>query len=163
MASKRKASDVSAEADMTPMIDMTFQLIAFFMVLINFAEDQQDQDIKLPSSQLAKPPEGPIESAITLQITGVDTDGDRRLDSWADPRVIFAGETHRIPDMRPVLLREVQVLTREGKSPKQAHVIIRADGRTPTGKVQDLIKLCQDKSIGFEQFSLRAKQEEAKY
>ena len=38
---------------MTPMIDMTFQLIAFFMVLINFTEADQNQAINLPSSELA--------------------------------------------------------------------------------------------------------------
>ena len=45
--------DISAEGDMTPMIDMTFQLIAFFMVLINFAEDNNNQTIKLPASEIA--------------------------------------------------------------------------------------------------------------
>ena len=43
------------EGDLTPMIDMTFQLIAFFMVLINFTEADQDERIKLPTSVLAKP------------------------------------------------------------------------------------------------------------
>ena len=46
--------DVSAEGDMTSMIDMTFQLIAFFMILINFADAEANQDIKLPASQLAE-------------------------------------------------------------------------------------------------------------
>ena len=40
---------------MTPMIDMTFQLIAFFMVLVNFADADQNARIRLPSSELAKP------------------------------------------------------------------------------------------------------------
>ena len=31
------------EGDLTPMIDMTFQLIAFFMVLINFTDTEQDE------------------------------------------------------------------------------------------------------------------------
>ena len=66
---KRKKYDVTAEGDMTPMIDMTFQLIAFFMVLINFAEGDQDQRIKLPSSELAKPPEGAAEAPLILQLT----------------------------------------------------------------------------------------------
>jgi len=55
-----------AEGDMTPMIDMTFQLIAFFMVLVNFADADQNERIRLPSSELAKPPDRPFESPITL-------------------------------------------------------------------------------------------------
>ena len=45
------------EGDLTPMIDMTFQLIAFFMVLINFSQSEQDERIMLPQSVLAKPPD----------------------------------------------------------------------------------------------------------
>ena len=33
---------------MTPMIDVTFQLIAFFMFVLNFSEVDQDQRINLP-------------------------------------------------------------------------------------------------------------------
>ena len=146
MPNKRKPMDASADSDMTPMIDMTFQLIAFFMALITFSEDIQDQDIKLPSSQLAKPPSGPTELPITLQVT-------------KDNLVLFNGDKYEVAAMRPHLLKEKQLLERDGKSAKEAHVIIRADARTTTGKVQELIKLCQDKALGFEQFSLRAKQD----
>lgn len=144
---KRKPLDVSAESDMTPMIDMTFQLIAFFMVLLNFAEDNQDQRINLPSSELAKPPDGPSESPLTLQLT-------------KNAMVLFNGDEVPVAGMRPLLLREAQVLKRNKKSPATAHVIIRADSETPTGKVQELIQLCQENQ--FEKFSLRARQEKAK-
>ncbi len=132
---------------MTPMIDMTFQLIAFFMVLVNFSEDQQDQRIKLPSSELAKPPEGALDTPITLQMT-------------RDSKVLFNTEEVSIDNMGKHLDIEVSLLRRHQKSPQQANVIIRADGTVPTGEVQRLIKLCQDKQ--FEKFALRAKQAEKK-
>ena len=59
---KRAATRIQ-EGDMTPMIDMVFQLIAFFMVLINFTEADQNQRIHLPSSELAKPPDAPLDVA----------------------------------------------------------------------------------------------------
>ncbi len=34
-----------AEPDLTPMIDMTFQLIAFFMVLMNFSASEQNDKV----------------------------------------------------------------------------------------------------------------------
>ena len=37
--------DDRADGDLTPMIDMTFQLIAFFMVLINFTEADPECDL----------------------------------------------------------------------------------------------------------------------
>ena len=52
----RKKAEGIHEGDLTPMIDMTFQLIAFFMVLVNFTQTEQNQRIQLPQSELAKPP-----------------------------------------------------------------------------------------------------------
>ena len=59
MRIRERKSAPAAEGDLTPMIDMTFQLIAFFMVLINFTEAEADQRVKLPESELAKPPDAP--------------------------------------------------------------------------------------------------------
>ena len=58
---------------MTPMIDMTFQLIAFFMVLINFSDVEQDQRVNLPASELAKPPDTAYDEPITMQMTADET------------------------------------------------------------------------------------------
>jgi len=130
---------------MTPMIDMTFQLIAFFMVLINFTEAEQDERIKLPASVLAKPPEGPVEYPLTIQLTRIGT-------------VLFGGAERRIEDLASLLARERDVIELKGDSPASATVIIRAHADAQTGKVQELIEVCQ--RSGFEKFTLRAKQEE---
>ncbi len=134
-----------AKADMTPMIDMTFQLIAFFMVVINFSEADQNQRIRLPSSELAKPPDAPLESPITLQLTKEGT-------------VLVAGDETVLDGLKRILLRERQVMEAGGRSASKATVIIRADRDAKTGKVQEVIKSCQD--TGFEKFALRAKQQE---
>lgn len=146
MPAKRKEYSVSAEADMTPMIDMTFQLIAFFMVLINFSESDQDQRIKLPSSELAKPPDAPLESPLTLQLS-------------EEGLVLFGGDKVRVDEMGSRLQTERNVIERQGKNVGDASVIIRADAKTKTGLVQELIKQCQQR--GFEKFALRVKQERA--
>jgi biopolymer transport protein ExbD len=145
MPVKRKQHDQSAEADMTPMIDMTFQLIAFFMVLINFAEDNQNERVKLPSSELAKVPDQVVSSPIVLQVS-------------RDAKVLFNGEELPIggPALKKALQGEARLLKAKNLSPSVANVIIRGHGLTPTGKIQELIKVCQDKTIGFEKFSLRA-------
>ena len=41
MKIKGRGADM-VELDYTPMIDMTFQLIAFFMILINFSDAETD-------------------------------------------------------------------------------------------------------------------------
>jgi biopolymer transport protein ExbD len=134
-----------SEVDMTPMIDMTFQLIAFFMFTLSFAEADINERIKLPGSELARPPDAPAEKPLTLQLTDQAT-------------VIYGGEDLRIDAIKPYLSREKEYMIRTQVDPKNATVIIRADGQAKTGDVQKLIRLCQD--TGFEKFVLRAKEEQ---
>jgi biopolymer transport protein ExbD len=143
MRLQKKTGEPFAKGDMTPMIDMTFQLIAFFMVVINFTEADQNERIHLPTSELAKPAEVPFESPITLQLTKQGT-------------VLFVGEEVPLPRMKALLRQEKSVLTAKGGDASKATVIIRADAGAETGVVQELIKICQD--TGFEKFALRAKQ-----
>jgi biopolymer transport protein ExbD len=137
----------STDIDMTPMIDMTFQLITFFMFVMNFSEAEQDDRIQLPLSQLAKPVDGPVEKPITLQLTNTGS-------------VIYAGELIGLQDISGYLEREKSVLADGGRNPADATVIVRADGGAKTGQVQDIIKICQEK--GFEKFALRAKYDEGR-
>ncbi|HYW81443.1 MAG TPA: biopolymer transporter ExbD [Thermoguttaceae bacterium] len=146
MRLKKKSGAGFAEGDMTPMIDMTFQLIAFFMVLVNFTEAEQNERIRLPSSELAKPPDAPFEAPLTLQVTSTGT-------------VIFGGQDIPVSGLKMTLLREAQLLkATPDRSVADATIIIRADQTTKTGIVQEVIQACQE--TGFERFALRAKQQE---
>ncbi len=142
----RKTAGEIVEGDMTPMIDMAFQLIAFFMVLINFAEADQNQRIHLPSSQLAKPTEQARDNTLTLQLTKTDT-------------VLLATNEVPLVELRPYLRREREFLRLKKIEPSATTIIIRADAAAKTGVVQQLIELCQE--LGFEKYVLRAKQEQA--
>jgi len=145
MAGKRQGEPSTTEIDMTPMIDMTFQLITFFMFVMNFSEAEQDDRIQLPMSQLAKPVEGVAETPITLQLTNSGS-------------VIYAGELVAIEEIGSYLDREKTAILDSGKEPNSATVIVRADGRAKTGEVQDIVRICQEK--GFERFALRAQYDE---
>ena len=52
----RKIEMGFTEPDMTPMIDIVFQLLTFFMIAINFENTKADERVKLPKDTLAKPP-----------------------------------------------------------------------------------------------------------
>ncbi|MEL7497369.1 MAG: biopolymer transporter ExbD [Planctomycetota bacterium] len=134
------------EGDLTPMIDMTFQLIAFFMLLINFAEVDRAEDINLPSSVLAIPPETRPDYQIILNI---GTDGT----------VIFEGQPIKLMTaLTPIFTQEINSASREGvRNPEDIAVIIRSDADTPTGLVQDLIGLCQESQL--QSFKLRVKEQ----
>jgi biopolymer transport protein ExbD len=141
MALKSKFGAKAAEGDMTAMIDMVFQLIIFFMVLINFSQEDQNEKIKLPSSELAKPAEAPLPHAIVVNL--------------GSNGIVYVGaETATVASLRPLLQIERSVLEKNGLRASDANIIIRADLRTAGGLVQELIKKCQDE--GFEKFALRA-------
>jgi biopolymer transport protein ExbD len=147
----KKAAFGLPKIDMTPMIDVVFQLMSFFLFTLSFTSMERSELINLPASELAKPPEAPPESPLTLQLTSQGT-------------VIFGGE--RSPPgedaflwLRLKLLREAQIMRQTpGRSVAQATIIIRADRSAKTGRVQELMQLCQQRAIGFEKFKLRAKQ-----
>ncbi|MBX3423028.1 MAG: biopolymer transporter ExbD [Pirellulaceae bacterium] len=133
-----------AEADWTPMIDMTFQLIAFFMVLINFSQSEQNDRVTLPASELAKPAETPLEFPIVVHLTSADT-------------VEIGGSVVNLDALRSQLSAELALLNLEGKTAADANVVLRGHATIPGGRVQEVIKRFQD--IGFQRFALRAKEE----
>jgi biopolymer transport protein ExbD len=132
------------EGDMTPMIDMTFQLIAFFMVLINFAQTEANDHVKLPSSQLVKPPEVALEFPIVLHV-GIDG-------------AIYLGGDDYTPETLVVGLRqELSVIKAEGKTAADANVVIRAHKDAAAGDVQEVIRVAQEQKL--ENFALRVKED----
>ncbi|MEZ6093750.1 MAG: biopolymer transporter ExbD [Pirellulaceae bacterium] len=133
------------EADMTPMIDMTFQLIAFFMLVINFSKVDQAEEIQLPKSDIAKPIKEMDLYTITLNL---DQDGS----------VIHQGQ--RINDIAAIgslLQREIHAKQRLGaKTMDEIVAIIRAHEDAETGEVQKLINKCQENEL--ETFRLRVQE-----
>ncbi len=147
MRIKSKGNTGIVEGDLTPMIDMTFQLIAFFMLVINFSDVEQDQRVHLPASELAKPPTAPYEQPLTIHLT-------------KNEEFIFGGkEMTQLSRLKSALLLETQIIKRHtSKSLADVTVIIRADEDAKTGQVQEVIQTCQE--LEFERFALRGKQSE---
>ena len=146
MRIQNKKSTKILEGDLTPMIDMTFQLIAFFMLLINFSDVDRAEEITLPKSVLAAPPGEPPDYQVILSLE-------------PDGTVKFAGNPYTIPTLGPVLVQEVTNAKR-GRVSVAANdiaVVIRAHEDTPTGKVQELIAKCQEEEM--ENFKFRVKDE----
>lgn len=141
-----KVSSEIIEGDMTPMIDMTFQLIAFLMILVNFTAEDVSAKVVLPESELAKPPEKVTnDTKIVLQL---DKQG----------QIIVGAEAVSTENLKTVLSNEAYLLTTQDLLPTDATIIIRAHRDCPTGKVQEVIKICQEKK--FDKFILRAKEKE---
>ena len=140
MRFRRKRTGI-LEGDLTPMIDMTFQLIAFFMLIINFSEVEKSEDINLPLSELAKPPEEPPPFKITLNLRE-----DGSVTHYDD---VIAN----VDLIRQRLRSEIRTASQKGIPLSDIHVIIRADKDVETGLVQKLMNKCKEEQL--ENFSLR--------
>lgn len=132
---------------MTPMIDICFQLIAFFMFVLNFSEVDTDQRINLPLSELAKPPDAPYSEPLTVQMT-------------RDETILFAGDEMTMDGLQAALNRESQIIAAHPtKKASDVTIVIRADRQVKAGRVQEVITMCQ--KAQFDTFALRGQQSEA--
>ena len=154
MRFKRKDPEI-AEVDMTPMIDIVFQLIAFFMVITNFEQTKADERVKLPTDQLAKPPEQRREHQVVLNI-GFNRTKSGKITSGV--LVFFNGDQIPIDSFGQSLKTEREVYKTKGVDISDVFVIIRGDAEVKTGQIQEVIKKAQEN--GFEKFSLSATKEE---
>jgi biopolymer transport protein ExbD len=154
----RKIEMGFTEPDMTPMIDIVFQLLTFFMIAINFENTKADERVKLPKDTLAKPPEVKPEHELVLNF------GFQRSSSGARtnpvPEIFYNERYVQVAEIGPYLSQEKRVMERVHGNEiiKDVTVLLRADSEVPTGLVQELIKKCQE--TGFTKFSLRATSEE---
>jgi biopolymer transport protein ExbD len=154
MAKRQPNAAPDAEVDMTPMIDIVFQLIAFFMVITNFEQTQADERVKLPRDALAKPAEVKVEHSMVLNVgfyrdmQGKKTDVQPWLFNFVDGDPI-------LPLAAGAQLKKESILFKNKDiDPADVTVKVRADSEVQTGIVQELIKLCQD--AGFETFAMSA-------
>lgn len=133
------------EADLTPMIDMVFQLIAFFMVLISFAQTEAHDRVQLPSSVLVKPPEAPLDFPIVVHV-------------GEDGAIYVGGDTYTHETLSNRLRSELAVLKAQGElEVSDATVVIRAHRNVAAGEVQEVIRVAQDQQLI--NFALRVKED----
>lgn len=151
----KKSNAGPMEVDMTPMIDIVFQLIAFFMVITNFEQTQADERVKLPRDSLAKPPEVKREDKLTINIGYNRNKLGEKTDENA--YVFFGDEVVLVPEMTDRLKQERTFFDALNTDLAEVTVEIRADAEVPTGLIQQLIKLCQEQE--FQRFALKATQE----
>lgn len=132
------------ELDMTPMIDVVFQLIIFFMLIMDMSQDELEQ-LHLPQAVTASPDDpNPLEirPVINILSTGeilvkrdllYDPQAD---DEYAKLKEYLAGMAKRMP-------KEPLDETKPNgpKVPANA-MLIRADRSTPFKHIQKVMEIC---------------------
>lgn len=134
------------EPNLTPILDLVFQLITFFMLVINFKGASMDLTLKLPVLGSARPLEwrGQYEP-LTLN---VDSSGG--VKAYGQPVEIeeFLAQESRL---LKASLKDSEIDAENGLP---VPVIIRADKSVPFKLLNEVIKTCQNE--GYRQFQLSA-------
>lgn len=113
--------------NLTPMIDVTFQLILFFLLAGHLAQQESSVDLDLPVAQTGHKA---MESSTRRLVINVAQDGT----------LIVGGE---MIDLE----RLGQILSADRKTSESLEVRIRTDRRTPYGKIAPLLIRCTESGI----------------
>lgn len=137
-----------AEPNLTPILDMVFQLITFFMLVINFKGAALDLSLQLPVLGSARPLDN--QGQEDLLVLNIDQDGRLRIYGVEKDIAAYIAEEARVA---------IQKLRRDGKDVNPGDelpttVVIRADRLTPFHLLYEVITTCQ--SHGFRRYALKA-------
>ena len=121
----RREEEDNFAFDMTPMIDVVFLLIIFFMVSTVFVDFSRKIDINLPTSKSS----ALDESTKTLEV-----------EMSKDKKIFLAGKPLTLLGLETTLAK----MELKGKKPS---AIIRADKSLPYGDVIQVMGLLQKKGI----------------
>jgi biopolymer transport protein ExbD len=135
----KKAVEGGAEADLTPMIDITFQLVVFFLVA-NDLTRKEIEELKLPQALTGKEDKADEkDKRVIVNIPNSDPDNPPDI-----PEIKVKGKLYDLKELEQYM----QVMAdqkREGDgpgSPSAIYVLIRADRNTPWQHVQYVMQVC---------------------
>ncbi len=123
----KRRRNTRPEIDMTPMIDIVFLLIIFFMTVTQVSKLNKEQ-VELPNLKGAKDQKPAV---VTVNVT---SDGEIRV----------SGRTLQVGDFISIVNRE---LRRVGDDPNLVSVVIRADQRGASGGVNEVVKALNNLQI----------------
>jgi|SRR4051794_8925496 len=135
------------EPNLTPLLDLVLQILMFFMVTVNFATEQTQEDVALPESQTARPL--PTQGAKDPLFVNM-----RLSEKTRKPVILVTGMPEMgQADARRWIQKQYEDLSRFDKDVKNP-VIIRADKAADYSEVFQLLQSCSD--AGFRNLKVRA-------
>lgn len=118
----------SLEFNMTPMIDVTFQLIIFFMLAGQLTRQEMQVDLDLPGASQGNKQNQTPPRLVTVNVT-------------RDGSILLSGEVVDVPEFRRRISVEAQ------RSAGDLEVRIRADRSVPYRAVEPLLSGCAQAGV----------------
>jgi biopolymer transport protein ExbD len=148
------SSELKAEPNLTPLLDVVFQLITFFMLVINFSNENYDSRIKLPVAGSARPLDDPGAAQEDRLVLNIDSKGQLLFNG----KTFSGGQAEEQIKFEAQLAREnLKALRGKKVDPAEGlptRVVIRADRDTQFTPIYNMITACQ--TNGFRKFDLKA-------
>lgn len=140
----------SGEPNLTPILDMVFQLITFFMLVINFKGAALDLSLRLPVLGSARALKGDEKSEDLVMVLNLDSGGKATVFGRPKDLKTF------IPSEAKLQAMKASLADKKFKKGDEliTTIVIRADKEISFEKLNEVIKLCQEN--GYRKFSLKA-------
>jgi biopolymer transport protein ExbD len=152
------------DPNMTPLLDLVMQLLMFFIVNVNFVSEQVSPDIKLPSSESARPVDKADPGALFVNqrvksreyLNRLPPKDRDRLQN-AESVVLIPGQPPMSPPEAKTWLRDkydmLSKLAPDGEVKTIVH--FRPDENLELGEMFKMMNYC--KVAGFKHMKVRAK------
>jgi biopolymer transport protein ExbD len=146
------SGEISATPNLTPLLDVVFQLITFFMLVINFSNENYDQRVRLPVAGSARPLDA-AQAAEDRLVLNVDRDGRLLMSGEVFDPERAVREIHFHAELIKLNAKAAGVKA-DPAAGLPTTVVLRADRATPFAQLFRLITACQ--AEGFRKFDLKA-------
>lgn len=144
----------SAEPNLVPMLDMVFQLVTFFMMVMNFKSAAMDLNLKLPVVGSARPaPEG--EEDTNSLVLNIDSQGILKVQGVDRNVKEFVEEEGRVARMHA---RAANSNFKDGDD-LPVTIVIRADKETRFNLLYRIVKAFQQQGFRFFNYKALSEQE----
>jgi biopolymer transport protein ExbD len=146
-------SEMRAEPNLTPLLDVVFQLITFFMLVINFSNDNYDKRVRLPVADTARPMEDSQQISEDRLVLNVDSEGHLLIGGEVQPLHTAIQTIKHQADLVRLNMKAVGAKP-DATGGLPTTVVLRGDRDVTFGTLMPLIKACQ--TNGFRKFALKA-------
>jgi len=123
----KREPDEGRGMNMTPMIDVVFQLLIFFMVVSEIAQTEK-ADLTLPKASEAKPDKG--------------EPGRHTINVTREGRIMVGARYVTLDQLDDILAIEVEIMKKKGQKFSDKPILIRADKEAHFETIQKIMAKC---------------------
>jgi len=161
----------SAEPNLTPLLDIVLQLLMFFMMCVNFVNEQVTGEVVLPESSSAIPLSKAETEVLFVNIKPFhETDYTKSTPEFreklklkgfqdSDPAILVIGEEYplKLIEFKEWLLkkrRDIDNFNQGKAEPVNPTIILRAHGDLQYGSIFQILTMCKEQK--FKNMKVRA-------